>query len=92
MVILTDCPLFEPSCPGRIGWLTPRSLNVWSSLYHAEIHMDPFFADHRGQRRGFPGGIAGILARGEVAGNARMAPFRAYAICSTINTTNCATS
>jgi hypothetical protein len=47
MVILTDCPLFEPSCPGRIGWLTPRSLNVWSSLYHAEIHMDPFFADHR---------------------------------------------
>jgi hypothetical protein len=45
-VILTDCPLFEPSCPGRIGWLTPRSLNVWSSLYHAEIHMDPFFADH----------------------------------------------
>lgn len=47
MVILTDCPLFEQSCPGRIGLLTPRPLNVWCSLYHAEIHMAPIFADHR---------------------------------------------
>ena len=46
MIILTDCPLFEQSCPGRIGWLIPRSFNVWRSLYHAEIHTAPIFADH----------------------------------------------
>jgi len=46
MIILTDCPLFEQSGPGRIGWLIPRSFNVWRSLYHAEIHTAPIFADH----------------------------------------------
>jgi hypothetical protein len=43
-VILTDCPLFEPSCPGRIGWLTARPINVGCSRDYAEIRATPIFS------------------------------------------------
>jgi hypothetical protein len=46
MVILTDCPLFVRLCPGLIGSLTHRRINVWHPLYHAEIPAAPIFAEH----------------------------------------------
>src|SRR4030095_12874826 len=49
MVILTDCPLFGRSCPGRISWPTSRPINVWRSLDYTEIRAAPIFAHHRSE-------------------------------------------
>jgi mRNA-degrading endonuclease toxin of MazEF toxin-antitoxin module len=54
VVVLTDCPLFERSCPRQIVLLTHQPLNLWPPLYHAELRAAPIFADHRGLNRDAP--------------------------------------